>query len=213
MRACLATCSHHHAISPTVKTLFPLVHHYMTPSGPLRGRPFTAAVTHHLTLPRLPVPDIHQTLSKYLRSLVPLLQEDEVRGGPSWRSALEERQRLADEFEKGLGAKCQERLHGESATKLPVPPNADVYKKALDRSSPRNWLDDNIWLKKAYHECRLPLLIHSNWWLAFFNDDRIPEHVLREPPSSELLQITPWQVRRAAWLTFRHLEFRDSLAR
>ncbi|KAI0001470.1 acyltransferase ChoActase/COT/CPT [Russula compacta] len=167
----------------------------MTPSGPLRGRPFTAAANRHPTLPRLPVPDIHQTLSKYLRSLVPLLQEDEARGGPPWRSALEERQRLADEFERGLGAKCQERLD------------------ALDRSSPRNWLEDDIWLKKAYHECRLPLLIHSNWWLAFFNDDRIPEHILREPPSSELVQITPWQVRRAAWLTFRHLEFRDSLAR
>lgn len=95
----------------------------------------------------------------------------------------------------------------------PVFIDADAYRKALDRSSPRNWLDDNIWLKKAYHEWRLPLLIHSNWWLVFFNDDRVPEHVLREPISSELVQITPWQVRRAAWLAFRHLEFRDSLAR
>lgn len=91
--------------------------------------------------------------------------------------------------------------------------DSDVYRKALDRSSPRNWLDDNIWSKKAYHEWRLPLLIHSNWWLVFFNDDRIPEHVLREPIYSELVQITPWQVRRAAWLAFRHLEFRDGLAR
>ncbi|KAI0303791.1 Choline/Carnitine o-acyltransferase-domain-containing protein [Multifurca ochricompacta] len=110
------------------------------------------------SLPRLPVPALQQTLPKYLRSLVPFLQEDEVRGGPSWRSALQKRQQWADEFERGIGAKCQERL-----------------------SSPRNWLDDNIWLKKTYHECRSPLLIHSNW--------------------------------RAAWLTYRHLEFKDSLAR
>ncbi len=91
---------------------------------------------------------------------------------------------------------------------------AEVYitHTALDRSSPHNWLNDNIWLKKAYHEWRAPLLIHSNWWLAFFNDDRIPEQALCKPASSNLLQITPWQVRRAAWLTFRHLDFRDNLA-
>jgi hypothetical protein len=86
--------------------------------------------------------------------------------------------------------------------------------KALDKASPRNWLDDNIWLKKAYHEWRAPLLINSNWWLAFFNDDRIPEDVLQEPPSfSKHIELNPWQVRRAAWLTFRHLEFKDNLAR
>ncbi|KAI9512075.1 acyltransferase ChoActase/COT/CPT [Russula earlei] len=174
----------------------------MAPSAPSR-RAYSAAANRLPTLPRLPVPDLHQTLSKYLRSLVPVLQEDEARGGAPWRSALQERQRWAVEFEGGLGARCQERLHGKFCEK----------KKALDRSSPRNWLDDNIWLKKAYHEWRLPLLIHSNWWLAFFNDDRIPEHALRQPPSSESAQITPWQVRRAAWLTFRHLEFRDGLAR
>ncbi|KAF8501679.1 carnitine acetyltransferase [Russula emetica] len=162
----------------------------------LSSRAYCATASRPPTLPRLPVPDLHQTLSKYLRSLVPLLQEDEARGGTPWRSALQERQRWADEFEKDLGAKCQERLHG----------------KSLDRSSPRNWLDDKIWLKKAYHEWRAPLLIHSNWWLAFFNDDRIPENAIREPASSNLVEITPWQVRRAAWLTFRHLEFRDNIA-
>ncbi|KAI9440018.1 hypothetical protein H4582DRAFT_2075371 [Lactarius indigo] len=147
-------------------------------------------------LPRLPVPELHQTLSKYLQSLVPLLQEDEARGGASWQSALQERQQWADEFERGVGAKCQERLY------------------ALDKASPRNWLDDNIWLRKAYHEWRSPLLINSNWWLAFFNDDRIPEGVLREPPSfSKYIELSPWQVRRAAWLTYRHLEFKDNLAR
>ena len=88
-----------------------------------------------------------------------------------------------------------------------------MCKTALDKSSPRNWLDDNIWLKKAYLEWRSPLLIHSNWWLAFLNDDSIPQHVLREPKSSNPAKINPWQVRRAAWLAYRHLEFKDSLAR
>jgi hypothetical protein len=161
------------------------------------------------------VPELHQTLSKYLQSLIPLLQEDEARGGPSWQSALQERQRWADEFERGLGAKCQERLYGESVEHPRVAPSESLTRaKALDKASPRNWLDDNIWLKKAYHEWRAPLLINSNWWLAFFNDDRIPEGVLREPPSfSKHIELNPWQVRRAAWLTYRHLEFKDNLAR
>ncbi|KAH9068364.1 carnitine acetyltransferase [Lactarius deliciosus] len=166
----------------------------MAPSGSLRA--FSTSADRPTLLPRLPVPELHQTLSKYLQSLVPLLQEDEAQGGASWRSALQERQQWADEFERGVGAKCQERLY------------------ALDKASPRNWLDDNIWLKKAYHEWRSPLLINSNWWLAFSNDDRIPEGVLREPPSfSKHIELNPWQVRRAAWLTYRHLEFKDNLAR
>jgi len=32
------------------------------------------------TLPRLPVPDLHETLRKYLTSLEPFMQEDEARG-------------------------------------------------------------------------------------------------------------------------------------
>ena len=215
MQARRATCSHHVILS-TVKTHTPSVNLYMASSGPSRrARTFSASSSRPPTLPRLPVPDLHKTLSKYLRSLVPLLQEDEARGGIPWQSALQERQRWADEFERGLGATCQERLHGKFTRKICPVSLSSLTRigKALDRSSPRNWLDDNIWPKKAYHEWRLPLLIHSNWWLAFFNDDRIPERVLREPASSKLAQITPWQVRRAAWLTYRHLEFKDNLAR
>ena len=88
--------------------------HHMGPSRPSL-RAYNATASRLPTLPRLPVPDLHQTLSKYLRSLVPILQEDEAHGGAPWLSVLQERQRWVDEFEKGLGAKCQERLHGESA--------------------------------------------------------------------------------------------------
>ncbi|KAH9037842.1 carnitine acetyltransferase [Lactarius pseudohatsudake] len=188
----MRTTLFHHVVFSTVKIRRPSVR--MAPSGSLRA--FSASTDRPALLPRLPVPELHQTLSKYLQSLIPLLQEDEAQGGASWRSALQERQLWADEFERGVGAKCQERLY------------------ALDKASPRNWLDDNIWLKKAYHEWRSPLLINSNWWLAFSNDDRIPEGVLREPPSfSKHIELNPWQVRRAAWLTYRHLEFKDNLAR
>ena len=86
----------------------------MTPSR-LSSRAYSATASRPPILPRLPVPDLHQTLSKYLQSLVPLLQEDEARGRTPWRSALQERQRWMDKFEKGLGAKCQERLRGKCA--------------------------------------------------------------------------------------------------
>jgi Choline/Carnitine o-acyltransferase len=95
-------------------TTSPSLHHYMTPSR-LSSRAYSATASRPPTLPRLPVPDLHQTLSKYLQSLLPLLEEDEVRGGTPWRSALQERQRWVDDFENGLGAKCQERLHGKCA--------------------------------------------------------------------------------------------------
>ena len=111
-RRAVATCSPY-AISSTITITSPSLHHYMTPSR-LSSRAYSATASRP-TVPRLPVPDLHQTLSKYLQSLVPLLQEDEARGGTPWRSALQERQRWAEEFEKGLGAKCQERLHGKCA--------------------------------------------------------------------------------------------------
>lgn len=76
---------------------------------------------------------------------------------------------------------------------------AEVYNTALDRSSPRNWLDDNMWLMPTALDPfqlvpRLP------------NEDRVPERALRELASSNLVQIAPWQVGRAVWPTSRHLD-------
>ncbi|THH13050.1 hypothetical protein EW146_g7127 [Bondarzewia mesenterica] len=144
-------------------------------------------------LPRLPVPDLHQTLERYIKSLVPLLLEKESHGGRSFEAALKSRLEWAREFERGVGQLCQQRL------------------VALDKTSPRNWLDDNIWLKKAYHESRAPLLVHSNWWLAFFNDPTVPDDVLRGYSQSGRVGISPWQIRRGAWLIYRTLEFKDKL--
>ncbi|KAI0044041.1 acyltransferase ChoActase/COT/CPT [Auriscalpium vulgare] len=146
-------------------------------------------------LPRLPVPDLQRTLNKYVQSLAPLLEEEEARGGPSADASLEARFRWATEFEQGAGGQCQQRLI------------------ELDRSSPRNWLDDNIWLKKAYHEWRAPLLVNSNWWLAFFNDTTVPVDVLREHSPSTASGLNAWQIRRAAWLIHRTIDFKDKLER
>ncbi|KZP25211.1 acyltransferase ChoActase/COT/CPT [Athelia psychrophila] len=152
-------------------------------------------------LPRLPVPPLRKTLDRYLKSIEPFLLEDEARGGAPFADSYAARRRWADEFERGPGGRAQEAL------------------VALDRSpaSPHNWLDDTIWLKTAYHEARAPLPVNSNWWLAFLNDPAVPV-----PPSTLIgsgegedawAGVTPWQLRRAAWLVWRTLDFKERLDR
>ncbi|CAL1716338.1 unnamed protein product [Somion occarium] len=171
------------------------------PGGRLM-QPFSTATTaaSHLQhkqprLPRLPVPKLDQTLQRYLTSLEPFLLEDEARGGVPFEEALALRKHWAEEFENGIGKTLQERLY------------------ALDKASPHNWLDDNIWLKKAYHEWRAPLIVNSNWWLSFKNDPTIPEDVYLGLARDEIkgTAITRWQVRRASWLLHRTLEFKSRL--
>ncbi|KZT00792.1 acyltransferase ChoActase/COT/CPT [Laetiporus sulphureus 93-53] len=155
----------------------------------------SSSVSRLRDLPRLPVPGLHQTLQKYLKSLEPFLLEDEARGGPSFREAYEKRAEWVEDFERGIGAVCQERL------------------LALDRASPTNWLDDNFWMKKAYHEWRAPLLVNSNWWLAFHNDPNVPEDVIHGRIPTRNIGYTDWQVRRASWLVHRILEWKARLER
>ncbi|EIW57547.1 acyltransferase ChoActase/COT/CPT [Trametes versicolor FP-101664 SS1] len=145
------------------------------------------------SLPRLPVPDMHTTLQKYLRSLEPILLEDEARGGTDFRTAYAARVKLVEDFEHGLGPTCQERL------------------QELNKNSPNNWLDDGIWLKKAYHEWQAPLIVNSNWWLALGDDPVIPSSV--RFPTSTVDHCTLWQIRRAAWLAHRVLDFKTRLER
>ncbi|KAK7050876.1 hypothetical protein VNI00_004988 [Paramarasmius palmivorus] len=140
-----------------------------------------------VVLPRLPVPDLRKTLDKYLKSLEPFLLEDAARGEVQYEDAYALRKKWADDFYSGIGKTCQERL------------------QALDRKSPHNWLDDNFWLKKTYMEWRAPLLVNSNWWLAFCDDDI---HPTTPTPASEH---TDWQLKRAAWLLHRTLEFKDKV--
>ncbi|KAL0574990.1 hypothetical protein V5O48_006978 [Marasmius crinis-equi] len=136
-------------------------------------------------LPRLPVPELRKTLDKYLKSLEPFLLEDAARGGKPFDDALAVRAKWADEFCAGIGKKCQERLI------------------ELDKNSPHNWLDDNFWLKTTYMGWRAPLLVNSNWWLAFHDDE---QHAGQSVASTGY---TEWQMKRAAWLVHRTLEFRD----
>ncbi|KDR78870.1 hypothetical protein GALMADRAFT_244504, partial [Galerina marginata CBS 339.88] len=143
---------------------------------------------------RLPVPALRQTLDRYLNSLEPFLREDESRGGMSFVSAYALREKWANDFETGIGSTLQERL------------------LALDKVSPYNWLDDNFWLNKAYLEWRAPLLVNSNWWLAFCEDSLIPSSALSGETNNNRAGTTFWQIRRSAWLIHRMLQFRDNVS-
>jgi carnitine O-acetyltransferase len=68
-------------------------------------------------------------------------------------------------------------------------------------------------MKKAYHESRAPLVVNSNWWLAFHNDDTVPLDVLLGRSVQGTAGITPWQIRRATWLVHRMLEFKERMKR
>ena len=63
-------------------------------------------------LPRLPIPPLRGTLDKYLQSIKPLLQEDDLRGTSTFDSAYQRRVQWAKEFETGIGATLQARLVG-----------------------------------------------------------------------------------------------------
>ena len=80
----------------------------------------------------------------------------------------------------------------------------------LDNASPNNWLNDTIWMRVAYLEQRQPLVINSNWWLLLDDDVSIPEEI-RHGANVEVQACRKWQVRRAAWLTKRFLDYRDLL--
>ncbi|KAF9267867.1 carnitine acetyltransferase [Marasmius fiardii PR-910] len=148
------------------------------------GTQSASATTARPILPRLPVPDLRKTLDKYLKSLEPFLLEDAIREGINFKDAFALRAKWADDFFIGIGKNCQERLI------------------ELDRQSPNNWLDDNFWLE-TYLGWRAPLIINSNWWLAFHDDDEYT------PPPVTGTSHTDWQKKRAAWLVHRTLEFKD----
>ncbi|KAF8969174.1 acyltransferase ChoActase/COT/CPT [Flammula alnicola] len=159
-----------------------------------RSQSTAASTTRPKARARLPVPPLRHTLDKYLTSLEPFLLEDESHGGMSFSSAYALREKWANEFESGIGHTLQERL------------------VALDKVSPDNWLDDNFWINKAYLEWRAPLLVSSNWWLAFNEDPLIPRSALSGETNNNRVGTTFWQLRRSAWLIYRMLQFKDNVA-
>jgi carnitine O-acetyltransferase len=132
-----------------------------TLSRTTQSQPKTLA--HQHSLPRLPVPDLPETLSRYLQSLEPLLQE---KFGNSAHVQKVKREAWASDFEQGLGRVLQERLVGVlsllNAFAVPSGPIKDCISD-VDRASPNNWLDDAFWARVAYLSWRVPLPINSDW--------------------------------------------------
>uniref|UniRef100_A0A8D0E839 Carnitine O-acetyltransferase n=1 Tax=Salvator merianae TaxID=96440 RepID=A0A8D0E839_SALMN len=91
-------------------------------------------LAHQDSLPTLPVPPLQQTLDRYLLALEPIISEEE----------LSHTRELVREFRKpgGVGERLQ---------------------KGLERRARKqeNWLSD-WWLKTAYLEYRLPVVVHSS---------------------------------------------------
>ncbi|KAL1921469.1 uncharacterized protein VTP21DRAFT_11185 [Calcarisporiella thermophila] len=129
-------------------------------------------------LPRLPIPALQSSLSLYLRSLRPLLTPEEYA-----RSEQNVREFLSP---SGIGNRLQQRLID------------------IDRSSPYNWLDDAFWIRKAYFEWRDALLVNSNWFIIF-NDE---EGSRRLEGNSGF---TPYQIRRAARCVMRMIDFKEMI--
>ncbi|KAJ1951386.1 hypothetical protein FBU59_000184 [Linderina macrospora] len=98
-------------------------------------------------LPRLPIPTLKDTATRYLRSLQPLLNPADYA-----RS-----EKAVSEFigPTGLGPVLQQRL------------------QQVDAASPYSWLED-IWLKKAYLEWREPSYINVNWFAAIADNPDFP---------------------------------------
>ncbi|KAJ3296830.1 hypothetical protein HDU79_005622 [Rhizoclosmatium sp. JEL0117] len=97
-------------------------------------------------VPRLPIPALEATCTRYLESCRPLLSAEE----------LERTTAAVQTFSRsgGFGEELQSRL------------------RALDKTEPNSWLE-NIWLNKAYLEWRDPSLINVNWWCQLKDDNLV----------------------------------------
>jgi len=71
-----------------------------------------STITARQSAPRLPVPQLRQTLDAYLESLQPFFEDLSVTSGRSKQDIAAERKAWADDFENGLGKLCQNRLIG-----------------------------------------------------------------------------------------------------
>lgn len=97
-------------------------------------------------LPPLPVPDLDETMQKFMRSVEPFYRGDAVVGSFG-ADELEELTSLAQEFSAGAGKVLQQSLQRYAA-----------------RPSVGNWLEQ-FWLDTAYLERRVPLPIYSSYYL------------------------------------------------
>ncbi|KAG5463001.1 MAG: hypothetical protein BJ554DRAFT_2457 [Olpidium bornovanus] len=134
-------------------------------------------------LPRLPVPTLQETVARHMKSLRPILPDNE----------FEQAGKAASRFVEpgGVGEVLQRRL---------------LEHDALE---PNSWLE-NIWLSKAYLEWREPSYVNVNWWGQFKDMPDMPSTAHGAPTTGKA---TPLQVRRASGLLSNLLNYSDMLNR
>ncbi|KAJ1823085.1 hypothetical protein LPJ56_000420 [Coemansia sp. RSA 2599] len=98
-------------------------------------------------LPRLPIPSLKDTATRYLKSIEPLLSTAEYARSEKAVSSF-----IGD---GGMGPVLQQRL------------------QEVDRQAEHSWLED-IWLKKAYLEWRGPSYINVNWFALIGDNPDFP---------------------------------------
>lgn len=117
----------------------------ITPKTPVDPNAPGPMLRYQANLPKLPVPPLQATLQKYLRSVRPLLSDEDYK----------KTEQAVREFEtSGAGVKLQERL--EARAKDP---------------SVVNWLED-WWLESAYMGYRDPVVIYVSYFF-YYKDDKL----------------------------------------
>ncbi|KAJ2591269.1 hypothetical protein H4R99_006815 [Coemansia sp. RSA 1722] len=146
-------------------------------------------------LPRLPIPPLKQTISKYLESIVPVANNDVA--------ALAETNRLAAGFSR-VADRLQQRLIS--------------YEKTQESSWLEKW-----WLELAYMAWREGLCINSNYWISFADDpnayglETAPEVLLPHDPQYnrgsvwESRSYGEFQLRRAVRYVQKALDYKEMI--
>ncbi|KAI7868608.1 acyltransferase ChoActase/COT/CPT [Spinellus fusiger] len=103
-------------------------------------------------IPRLPIPELKGTATRYKRTLLPILSTEDYTSACS----------VIDDFIKpnGFAEELQKRLH------------------ALDKQEAQvglSWLD-GLWLNRAYLEYRAPVMLNVNWWCQFKDLGNVKEN-------------------------------------
>ncbi|TPX34563.1 hypothetical protein SmJEL517_g02819 [Synchytrium microbalum] len=135
-------------------------------------------------VPRLPIPSLAESTSKYLASFEPF--------HPKGSDQYNNLNQIVQDFCKpdGLGTTLQSRLI------------------EYEKTQPNSWLEE-IWLKYAYLMWRYPSMINVNWWCQFRDHPGQPPELLSKPPPKGVL--SAFQIQRAAGLIQNTLTFKESI--
>ncbi|KAJ2085403.1 hypothetical protein IW138_006354 [Coemansia sp. RSA 986] len=147
-------------------------------------------MTNQVKLPRLPIPSLYKTITKYTESIQPLLRNN----GNEFRKA----KKRADEF-----INCADRLQKRLV--------------AYDKTQECSWLE-KWWFELAYHSWREGLCIYSNYWVTFKDDEGAYELKIEQNNSTPIdervcdsNEYGEFQIRRAVRFIQRTLDYKEAI--